>query len=192
MGDNRRWPAVAKTCVRWAAFWQQRQNLTPIFPIALGIVLAFTGNLSPGWQRRHTFNPGLTVAFCWSAYSSPSAAPAHSEHTGAATQLLRQLGLMFLVEVSTKANMVASSDLWHQLFLIGTHYAGADVAGGDCCPFLKGMNFLTLMGTVTEPVRRASQRYISDRPMRRQWPAPPFIPWPWCSSLSAFKYYLSG
>jgi putative transport protein len=74
--------------------------------------------------------------------------------SGAATQLLRQLGLMFfLVEVGTKAgaNMVETFQTYGiNLFLIGGLITLVPMLlAVIAARFLKGMNFLTLMGTVT-------------------------------------------
>ena len=74
--------------------------------------------------------------------------------SGAATQLLRQLGLMFfLVEVGTKAGASLADTLQsygYELFIIGgvitlvPMFITVIVA-----KFMKKMNFLSLMGTLT-------------------------------------------
>lgn len=133
---------------------------TDFFPIALGIVLGvLLGNLSLsfGSGTAFTFNPGLTggvllVGMILSRIGRTG--PIIWSMSGAATQLLRQLGLMFfLVEVGTKAgaNMVETFQTYGiNLFLIGGVITLVPMLlAVIAARFLKGMNFLTLMGTIT-------------------------------------------
>ncbi|MFW6268420.1 MAG: aspartate:alanine exchanger family transporter, partial [Marinilabiliaceae bacterium] len=100
---------------------------TDFFPIAAGIVLGILlGKLSISFGSEMTFNLGLTggvlaVAMILSRIGRTG--PVIWSMSGAATQLLRQVGLMFfLVEVGTKAGaelVDTYAEYGSKLFLIG-------------------------------------------------------------------------
>ncbi|ASB49088.1 aspartate:alanine exchanger family transporter [Alkalitalea saponilacus] len=133
---------------------------TDFFPVALGIVLGILlGNLtlSFGNGNGFEFNPGLTggvlvVGMILSRIGRTG--PIIWSMSGAATQLLRQLGLMFfLVEVGTKAgaNLEETFTAYgYNLFLIGGLITLVPmILAVMIAKFLKKMNFLSLMGTLT-------------------------------------------
>lgn len=131
---------------------------TDFFPIATGIVLGILlGELSLSFGNEMSFNLGLTggvlaVAMILSRIGRTG--PVIWSMSGAATQLLRQIGLMFfLVEVGTKAGaelVDTYAEYGSQLFLIGgiitlVPMVLAVITGR----FLKKTNILTLMGGIT-------------------------------------------
>ncbi|MCA1744137.1 MAG: transporter [Bacteroidales bacterium] len=133
---------------------------TDFFPIAVGIVLGILfGNLSLsfGDGDAFTFNPGLTggvllVGMILSRIGRTG--PIIWSMSGAATQLLRQVGLMFfLVEVGTKAgaSMQETFQLYgYNLFVIGGLITIIPMLLAVIAShFFKKMNFLSLMGTIT-------------------------------------------
>ncbi len=133
---------------------------TDLFPIALGIVLGvILGNLSItfGGGIDLVFNPGLTggvliVGMILSRIGRTG--PIIWSMSGTATQLLRQIGLMFfLVEVGTKAgvNLEETFSLYGwNLFLIGAVITLVPmILTVVIARFMKKMNILTLMGTLT-------------------------------------------
>lgn len=131
---------------------------TDFFPIALGIVLGILfGNLSLSYGDDFTFSPGLTggilvVGMILSRIGRSG--PIVWSMTGAATQLLRQLGLMFfLVEVGTKAGSSLADTLQNygsELFIIGGFITLVPmILAMIVAKFMKKMNFLSLMGTLT-------------------------------------------
>jgi putative transport protein len=133
---------------------------TDFFPIAMGIVLGILlGNLSISFGNGEgfTFNPGLTggvLAVGMILSRIGRTGPVIWSMSGAATQLLRQLGLMFfLVEVGTKAgaNIESTFESYGlSLFVIGGLITVVPMALAIIAShFFKKMNFLTLMGTLT-------------------------------------------
>jgi len=122
----------------------------------LGILF---GNLSLSFGNgdAFTFNPGLTggvllVGMILSRIGRTG--PIIWSMSGAATQLLRQVGLMFfLVEVGTKAG-ASMLDTFNQygynLFVIGGLITIIPMLLAVIAShFFKKMNFLSLMGTIT-------------------------------------------
>jgi putative transport protein len=131
---------------------------TDFFPIAAGIVLGILlGNLSLSFGDEMTFNLGLTggilaVAMILSRIGRTG--PVIWSMSGAATQLLRQIGLMFfLVEVGTKAGaeMVETyAEYGSQLFVIGGVITLVPMMlVVIMAHFMKKMNILTLLGGLT-------------------------------------------
>ncbi len=131
---------------------------TDFFPIAAGIVLGIIlGNLSISFGDEVSFNLGLTggilaVAMILSRLGRTG--PVIWSMSGAATQLLRQVGLMFfLVEVGTKAGaeMVDTyADYGAKLFLIGGVITIIPmILAVITARFMKNMNILTLLGALT-------------------------------------------
>ncbi|WP_462319063.1 aspartate:alanine exchanger family transporter [Marinilabilia sp.] len=131
---------------------------TDFFPIAAGIVLGIlVGEVSLSYGSGMTFNLGLTggilaVAMILSRIGRTG--PIIWSMSGAATQLLRQVGLMFfLVQVGTNAGaqlVDTYSQYGSQLFLIGgvitlTPMILAVIAA----KFMKNMNVLSLLGAIT-------------------------------------------
>lgn len=131
---------------------------TDFFPIAAGIVLGIIlGNLSLSYGNDFTFSPGLTggvLAVGMILSRIGRTGPVIWSMSGAATQLLRQVGLMFfLVEVGTKAgaNIEATYHTYgFKLFVIGGIITLLPmVLAIVAARIFKKMNFLTLMGTLT-------------------------------------------
>ncbi|WP_026474253.1 aspartate:alanine exchanger family transporter [Alkaliflexus imshenetskii] len=133
---------------------------TDFFPIALGIVLGvLLGNLSLsfGSQNGFVFNPGLTggvLAVGMILSRIGRTGPVIWSMSGAATQLLRQLGLMFfLVEVGTKAG--ANIEETFEAYGMNLFFIGGAITlipmflAVLVARFFKKMNFLSLMGTLT-------------------------------------------
>lgn len=131
---------------------------TDFFPIAAGIVLGIVfGNLSLSFGDNFTFSPGLTggillIGMILSRLGRTG--PIIWSMSGAATQLLRQLGLMFfLVEVGTKAgaNIVGTFESYgYNLFVIGGAITLVPmILTVIVARFSKKMNILSLMGTLT-------------------------------------------
>lgn len=131
---------------------------TDFFPISLGIVLGILfGNLELSFGDNFSFSPGLTggvliVGMILSRIGRTG--PVIWSMTGAATQLLRQLGLMFfLVEVGTKAGgkLVETFDSFgYGLFIAGGVITLLPmILAMVIAKFMKSMNFLSLMGTLT-------------------------------------------
>lgn len=132
---------------------------TDFFPIALGIVIGILfGNLNLSFGGDNfSFSPGLTggvliVGMILSRIGRTGIVI--WSMSGAATQLLRQLGLMFfLVEVGTKAGgqIVETFDSFgYGLFIAGAVITLVPmILAVIIAKFMKSMNFLTLMGTLT-------------------------------------------
>ncbi len=131
---------------------------TDFFPIATGIVLGILiGHLSLSFGDNLTFNLGLTggvltVAMVLSRLARTG--PILWSMSGAATQLLRQIGLMFfLVEVGTGAGaklVETYSSYGIQLFVIGGIITLIPmVLAVIAARFMKKMNILSLLGALT-------------------------------------------
>ncbi|MFW5754061.1 MAG: aspartate:alanine exchanger family transporter [Marinilabiliaceae bacterium] len=131
---------------------------TDFFPIAAGIVLGILlGKLSISFGSEMTFNLGLTggvlaVAMILSRIGRTG--PVIWSMSGAATQLLRQVGLMFfLVEVGTKAGaelVDTYAEYGSKLFLIGGVITLVPMLLAVIASrFMKGMNILSLLGGIT-------------------------------------------
>ncbi len=131
---------------------------TDFFPIAAGIVLGILlGNLSLSYGNDFTFSLGLTggvltVGMILSRMGRTG--PLIWSMSGAATQLLRQVGLMFfLVEVGTKAG--ANIEETYQAYGFKLFAMGGVITllpmifALIAALLLKKMNFLTMMGTLT-------------------------------------------
>ncbi len=131
---------------------------TDFFPIAAGIVLGILlGNLSLSYGHDFTFSLGLTggvltVGMILSRMGRTG--PLIWSMSGAATQLLRQVGLMFfLVEVGTKAG--ANIEETYQTYGFKLFAMGGVITllpmifAIIAARLLKKMNFLTMMGTLT-------------------------------------------
>ncbi len=131
---------------------------TDFFPIAAGIVLGvLLGNLSVSFGNDFTFSPGLTggvLAVGMILTRIGRTGPLIWSMSGAATQLLRQVGLMFfLVEVGTRAgaNLAPTyHDYGFKLFVFGGIMTLLPmILAIVLARFFKKMNFLILMGTLT-------------------------------------------
>ena len=131
---------------------------TDFFPIATGIVLGvLLGNLSISFGNNFTFTLGLTggVLICDMILSRLGrTGPLIWSMSGAATQLLRQIGLMFfLVEVGTKAGasiVVTYETYGLKLFLFGALITLIPmILAVVVARVFNKMNFLTMMGTLT-------------------------------------------
>jgi putative transport protein len=131
---------------------------TDFFPVAAGIVLGILlGELSLSFGGGLSFNLGLTggilaVAMILSRIGRTG--PVIWSMSGAATQLLRQIGLMFfLVEVGTKAGaqlVDTYSEYGYQLFLIGGIITLVPmILAVVASHFMKNMDILTLLGGLT-------------------------------------------
>jgi putative transport protein len=131
---------------------------TDFFPIATGIVLGILiGHFSISFGDNLTFNLGLTggvltVAMILSRMARTG--PILWSMSGAATQLLRQIGLMFfLVEVGTGAGaklVETYSSYGIQLFIIGGVITMAPmILAVIAARFMKKMNILSLLGALT-------------------------------------------
>jgi len=131
---------------------------TDFFPVAAGIVLGILlGELSLSFGGGLSFNLGLTggilaVAMILSRIGRTG--PVIWSMSGAATQLLRQIGLMFfLVEVGTKAGaqlVYTYSEYGYQLFLIGGIITLVPmILAVVASHFMKNMDILTLLGGLT-------------------------------------------
>ncbi|MGM0376534.1 MAG: aspartate:alanine exchanger family transporter [Bacteroidota bacterium] len=131
---------------------------TDFFPIATGIVLGILlGKLSISFGSEMSFNLGLTggvlaVAMILSRIGRTG--PVIWSMSGAATQLLRQIGLMFfLVEVGTKAGaelVDTYAEYGSQLFLIGGVITLVPMLlAVFASRFMKGMNILSMLGGIT-------------------------------------------
>jgi putative transport protein len=131
---------------------------TDFFPIAAGIVLGvLIGNISISFGNDFSFSAGLTggvLAVGMILSRIGRTGPLIWSMSGAATQLLRQVGLMFfLVEVGTKAgaNIVATYETYGiKLFAIGALITIIPmVLAVITARLVNKMNFLTMMGTLT-------------------------------------------
>jgi putative transport protein len=131
---------------------------TDFFPVAAGIVLGILlGEISLSYGNGMSFNLGLTggvltVAMILSRIGRTG--PIIWSMSGAATQLLRQIGLMFfLVEVGTKAGaqlVDTYAEYGSQLFLIGGILTVIPMfLAVITAHFMKKMNILTLLGALT-------------------------------------------
>ncbi|MDI3520125.1 MAG: putative transport protein [Anaerophaga sp.] len=131
---------------------------TDFFPVAAGIVLGILlGELSLSFGGGMSFNLGLTggilvVAMILSRIGRTG--PVIWSMSGAATQLLRQIGLMFfLVEVGTKAGaqlVDTYAEYGSQLFVIGGVITLVPmILAVVASHFMKNMNILTLLGGLT-------------------------------------------
>lgn len=131
---------------------------TDFFPVAAGIVLGVLfGKMSLSFGHSFTFSLGLTggvlaVAMILSRIGRTG--PVIWSMSGAANQLLRQLGLMFfLASVGTKAGATlveTYSNYGVQLFLIGGILTLFPMLMAVLAAyFLKSINILTLLGTIT-------------------------------------------
>ncbi|WP_373279987.1 TrkA C-terminal domain-containing protein [Marinilabilia salmonicolor] len=131
---------------------------TDFFPIAAGIVLGIIlGGLSLSFGENISFNLGLTggilaVAMILSRIGRTG--PIIWSMSGAATQLLRQIGLMFfLVEVGTKAGsqlVETYNQYGSQLFVIGGVITILPMLlAVISAHFMKKMNILTMLGAIT-------------------------------------------
>jgi len=131
---------------------------TDFFPIAAGIVLGvLLGELSISFGNEFSFNLGLTggilaVAMILSRIGRTG--PVIWSMSGAATQLLRQIGLMFfLVEVGTKAGaeMVDTyAQYGYQLFLIGGVITLVPMfLAVAAAHFMKKLDILSMLGALT-------------------------------------------
>lgn len=136
----------------------KRLSDTDFFPVAAGIVLGILlGKLSLSFGASFTFSLGLTggvltVAMILSRIGRTG--PVIWSMSGAANQLLRQLGLMlFLASVGTKAgaNLVETySEYGIMLFIIGGILTIMPMLLATLAArFLKKVNILTLLGTLT-------------------------------------------
>lgn len=131
---------------------------TDFFPVAAGIVLGILlGELSLSFGGGMSFNLGLTggiLAVAMILSRIGRSGPVIWSMSGAATQLLRQIGLMFfLVEVGTKAGaqlVDTYSEYGAQLFLIGGVITLVPmILAVMAAHFMKNMNILTLLGGLT-------------------------------------------
>lgn len=131
---------------------------TDFFPIAAGIVLGILlGELSISFGEEFSFNLGLTggilaVAMILSRIGRTG--PVIWSMSGAATQLLRQIGLMFfLVEVGTKAGaeMVDTyTQYGHQLFIVGGVITLVPMLlVVVVAHFMKKLDILSMLGALT-------------------------------------------
>jgi putative transport protein len=131
---------------------------TDFFPIAAGIVLGIlVGEISLSYGKGMSFNLGLTggilaVAMVLSRIGRTG--PVIWSMSGAATQLLRQIGLMFfLVQVGTKAGsqlVDTYSQYGSQLFLIGGVITLMPmILAAISARFMRNMNILSLLGAIT-------------------------------------------
>nr|WP_321453929.1 TrkA C-terminal domain-containing protein [uncultured Carboxylicivirga sp.] len=131
---------------------------TDFFPVAAGIVLGVLfGKMSLSFGNSFTFSLGLTggvlaVAMILSRIGRTG--PVIWSMSGAANQLLRQLGLMFfLASVGTKAGATLV-DTYHQygfkLFVVGGLITLIPmIMAVVAAYFIKSINILTLLGTIT-------------------------------------------
>ncbi|WP_430811384.1 MULTISPECIES: aspartate:alanine exchanger family transporter [unclassified Carboxylicivirga] len=131
---------------------------TDFFPVAAGIVLGILfGKMSLSFGGSFSFSLGLTggvLAVSMILARIGRTGPVIWSMSGAANQLLRQLGLMlFLASVGTKAGATIVDTYQNygaQLFVVGAILTlfpmlMAVVAGY----FMKSLNILTLLGTIT-------------------------------------------
>ncbi len=136
----------------------KRLSDTDFFPIAAGIVLGILiGKLSLSFGDDLTFSLGLTggvlaVAMVLSRLGRTG--PVVWSMSGAATQLLRQVGLMFfLVEVGTDAGsrlVETYTEYGIQLFIIGGIITLIPMLlAVIAARFMKKMNILSLLGGLT-------------------------------------------
>jgi len=131
---------------------------TDFFPIALGIVLGIIASkLSISFSDKFTFSPGLTGGILLVALllgRIGKTGPVLWTMTGAATQLLRQLGLLFfLASVGTQAgaNIVESlSNYGFELFFVGAIITIVPmVISAVIAHFVLKMNILEVLGALT-------------------------------------------
>jgi putative transport protein len=136
----------------------KRLSDTDFFPVAAGIVLGILlGKLTLSFGASFTFSLGLTggvltVAMILSRIGRSG--PVIWSMSGAANQLLRQLGLMFfLASVGTKAGaqiVETYSNYGVKLFIVGGIITIIPmVMAVIVARFLQSINLLTLLGTLT-------------------------------------------
>ncbi len=131
---------------------------TDFFPVAAGIVLGILfGKMSLSFGQSFTFSLGLTggvltIAMILSRIGRSG--PVIWSMSGSANQLLRQLGLMFfLASVGTKAGATlveTYNEYGSQLFAVGALLTIFPMTMAVLAAyFLKSINILTLLGTIT-------------------------------------------
>ncbi len=131
---------------------------TDFFPVAAGIVLGVLfGKMSLSFGGSFSFSLGLTggvlaVAMILSRIGRTG--PIIWSMSGAANNLLRQLGLMlFLVSVGTKAGATlvdTYNNYGAQLFVVGGILTLSPMLMAVVAAyFMKSLNILTLLGTIT-------------------------------------------
>lgn len=131
---------------------------TDFFPVAAGIVLGILfGKMSLSFGNSFSFSLGLTggvlaVAMILSRIGRTG--PVIWSMSGAANQLLRQLGLMFfLASVGTKAGATlveTYNNYGSQLFVVGAILTMVPMIMAVIAAYLlKAFNILTLLGTIT-------------------------------------------
>lgn len=136
----------------------KRLSDTDFFPVAAGIVLGIlVGKMSLSFGNSFTFSLGLTggvLAVAMILSRIGRSGPVIWSMSGAANQLLRQLGLMFfLASVGTKAGatlLETYNEYGVQLFLVGGILTIIPmVLAVVAAYFMKSMNILSLLGTIT-------------------------------------------
>ena len=131
---------------------------TDFFPVAAGIVLGVLfGKMSLSFGGSFSFSLGLTggvLAVSMILARIGRTGPVIWSMSGAANQLLRQLGLMlFLASVGTKAGATLVDTYMNygaQLFVIGGILTLFPmIMAVVAAYFMKSLNILTLLGTIT-------------------------------------------
>ncbi len=131
---------------------------TDFFPVAAGIVLGILfGKMSLSFGGSFSFSLGLTggvLAVAMILARMGRTGPIIWSMSGAANQLLRQLGLMlFLASVGTKAGATLVSTYQNygsQLFVVGGILTLFPmIMAVVAAYFMKSLNVLTLLGTIT-------------------------------------------
>ncbi|MDG5799356.1 TrkA C-terminal domain-containing protein [Marinilabiliaceae bacterium ANBcel2] len=131
---------------------------TDFLPISLGIVIGvLLGNLSLSFGEEFKFSPGLTGGVLVVGMVLSRIGRTGNivwSMSGAATQLLRQIGLMFfLAEVGTSAgaNIVDTFNAYgYHLFIIGASITLIPmILSIIISRFIKGVNILSMLGTMT-------------------------------------------
>jgi putative transport protein len=131
---------------------------TDFFPVAAGIVLGVLfGKMSLSFGGSFSFSLGLTggvLAVSMILARIGRTGPVIWSMSGAANQLLRQLGLMlFLASVGTKAGATLVDTYQNygaQLFVIGGILTLFPmIMAVAAAYFMKSLNILTLLGTIT-------------------------------------------
>ncbi|MCG8582729.1 MAG: transporter [Bacteroidales bacterium] len=131
---------------------------TDFFPVAAGIVLGVLfGKMSLSFGGSFSFSLGLTggvLAVSMILARIGRTGPVIWSMSGAANQLLRQLGLMlFLASVGTKAGATlldTYNDYGAQLFVVGAILTLFPMMMAVVAAyFMRSLNILTLLGTIT-------------------------------------------
>jgi putative transport protein len=131
---------------------------TDFFPVAAGIVLGVLfGKMSLSFGGSFSFSLGLTggvLAVSMILARIGRTGPVIWSMSGAANQLLRQLGLMlFLASVGTKAGATlvdTYNNYGSQLFVVGAILTLFPMMMAVVAAyFMKSLNILTLLGTIT-------------------------------------------